>query len=290
MFYTNDIDHLIKNIDCINYFDIGSREDGEKGWIDLINSKLKKINFEAEDNTGLFNEKKNGILYLTKEKSQSSLFEPNKILNLYELQSTRLEYTKKEINLDTIDNKFLNSNTDCDLIKIDTQGSEYEILEGGLNYINKKKPFLFLETWMFEYYKNIKSFDKIISLLETINYQVYSVDKCASLRINLKDYFTKNIGGQQITGLNLFCAPKIDDIKYLDYSSRSRRSFLFFVHNLLTHSYYLVKDDINSKYRTELKKIINKRIKYKFFYKLYSQICFLKFRIFGNSNKFYKLT
>ena len=22
MFYTNDIDHLIKNIDCINYFDI----------------------------------------------------------------------------------------------------------------------------------------------------------------------------------------------------------------------------------------------------------------------------
>ena len=42
MFYTNDIDHLIKNIDCINYFDIGSRKDGEKGWIDLINSKLKK--------------------------------------------------------------------------------------------------------------------------------------------------------------------------------------------------------------------------------------------------------
>ena len=33
MFYTNDIDHLIKNIDCINYFDISSRKDGEKGWI-----------------------------------------------------------------------------------------------------------------------------------------------------------------------------------------------------------------------------------------------------------------
>ena len=56
MFYTNDIDHLIKNIDCINYL-ILVHKDGEKGWIDLINSKLKKINFEAENNTGLFNEK-----------------------------------------------------------------------------------------------------------------------------------------------------------------------------------------------------------------------------------------
>lgn len=290
MFYTNDIDLLIKNIDCINYFDIGSRKVGEKSWIDLINSKLKIVNFEAEDNTGLFNEKKSGTLYLTNKKSQSSLFEPNEILSLYENQSDRLDYTKKEVNLDTIDNKFLNSNIDCDLIKIDTQGSEYEILEGGLNYINKKKPFLFLETWMFEYYKNIKSFDKIISLLETINYQVYLVDKCASLRINLKDYFTKNIGSQQITGLNLFCAPKIDDIKSLDYTPRSRRSFLFFVHNLLTHSFYLVKDDINSKYQKELQKIIKKRIKYKNFYKIYSQLCFLKYRIFKNSNKFYKLT
>ena len=62
MFYVNSIEELIKHIDRINYFNIGSRDTGSKSWIDLINTKLHYINFEAEDDSGLFNEKKRGIL------------------------------------------------------------------------------------------------------------------------------------------------------------------------------------------------------------------------------------
>jgi len=83
-----------------------------------------------------------------------------------------------------LDNLFSNKN--IDLVKIDTQGSEYEILEGGLNFIRNQKPLLFLETWGYEYYKNIKFFDQIISLLRSINYELYLIDIAAGHKVDLK--------------------------------------------------------------------------------------------------------
>lgn len=52
---------------------------------------------------------------------------------------------KIEIQIDTIDNLFYDKNIDIHFIKIDTEGYEYYILQGGLKTIQKYKPLIQLE-------------------------------------------------------------------------------------------------------------------------------------------------
>jgi hypothetical protein len=49
------------------------------------------------------------------------------------------------IQVDTLDNIFYNNNIPVDFIKIDTEGWEYFILEGGEKTIQKYKPMIQLE-------------------------------------------------------------------------------------------------------------------------------------------------
>jgi FkbM family methyltransferase len=52
---------------------------------------------------------------------------------------------KIEININTIDNLFYDKNIDVNFIKIDTEGYEYYILQGGLKTIKKYKPLIQIE-------------------------------------------------------------------------------------------------------------------------------------------------
>ena len=209
-FYRDQIEKLQKAVPKIDFLDVGSRG-GIGGWLKIIEKNLNVIEeFEAEEGIAVFNKKMEGVnFFLTKKNpSQSSLFEPNKKLSIYEGQSSRLDFQKKSINTNTLDNLFLKKN--IDLIKIDTQGSEHEIVEGGLNFIKQNKPLLFLETWSFEYYENIKLFDQIIAQLRTVNYELYGLDLAAAHRIDLRRSFKLNFGGQRCTGFNIFMALIID--------------------------------------------------------------------------------
>lgn len=212
-FYTKDIKKLQKFLDKIEYLDIGSRG-GIEGWFKIIENKLNITDFEANNGTAIFNKKlQNKDFFHTKNPKQSSLFEPNKDILKYEGQSDRLKFEKIKIDTDTLDNLFSNKN--IDVVKVDTQGSEYEILEGGLNFIKNQKPLLFLETWSYEYYRNIKFFDQIIGLLRSVNYELYLIDVAAAHKVDLKQKFKSNIGHERVAGFNLFMAPNLDEIKKL---------------------------------------------------------------------------
>ena len=50
-----------------------------------------------------------------------------------------------KINVDTIDNLFYENDIPVDFIKIDTEGWEYFILQGGEKTIQKYKPFIQIE-------------------------------------------------------------------------------------------------------------------------------------------------
>ena len=288
-FYRNQIEELQKTVPKIDYLDIGSRG-GVGGWLKIIEKNLNTINkFEAEDGAAVFNKKIDGInFFLTKEPSQSSLFEPNKKLSIYEGESSRLDFQNKTINTITLDSLFLKKN--IDLIKIDTQGSEYEVIEGGLNFIKQNKPLLFLETWNFEYYKNIKLFDQVITLLRTVDYELYGLDLAASHRIDFKKFFKSNFGEKRSTGFNMFMAPNLEDIKKLDTEKRIKISFIFFVHDLLSHAYYLIDDIKDSEFKTQMELLIKSRIKYKKFYDLKRMFDYTKLKIFGINKNFFKLT
>jgi FkbM family methyltransferase len=288
--YINHIKKLEKKVPKIDYLDIGSRGD-ILGWFKIIQKNLNVIErFEADDGIAIFNKKiEDANFFLTKkDPSRSSLFEPNKILSIYEKQSSRLDIQKKKTSTDTLDNLYLKKN--IDLIKIDTQGSEYEIIDGGLNFIKKHKPLLFLETWSFEYYKDIKLFDQIITKLKTINYELYGLDIAASHRIDLIKSFGSNLGSERHTGFNIFMAPNLDEIKKLDIEKRIKISFIFFVNDLISHAYFLIDDIQNSEFKTQMEILIKKRIKYKKFYKLMKIIHFANFKFFGINKNFFKLT
>lgn len=81
------------------------------------------------------------------------------------------ENTQKiKIKIESIDNLFLNKKVD--LIKIDTEGAEYDILLGAKNTIAKFKPKILLEY----YDENLKQFGRNIdNLNELISYLGYAI-------------------------------------------------------------------------------------------------------------------
>jgi hypothetical protein len=62
------------------------------------------------------------------------------------------------------------SDSEFDLIKIDTQGSELDIIEGGLNLCNKAKGIL-LEVSLTQYNENAPLYDEVISYMESIGFK-----------------------------------------------------------------------------------------------------------------------
>lgn len=82
------------------------------------------------------------------------------------LKSCKKMESVKVITLDDFLDKI---NKKIDLIKIDTEGSEYNVLLGGLNCLNKDKPNLIIETHPW-YDERIDK--KIISLLKQLGYKI----------------------------------------------------------------------------------------------------------------------
>jgi hypothetical protein len=235
-----------------------------------------------------FSGKKN--FYLTKSGVTSSFFKPNPMIKIYENQKHRFDYQEIEMKVDTLDNKMKNGDTKIDLIKIDTQGSEFEIIQGGLQTIKRHKPFIFIETWSYPYYEKIKYFDEILSELRKIDYEIYLMEVAASTRLEYKHIFKENFGNKKHTGFNIFLGPPIEEIcRISDQEERIKKSFLFFIHDLLSFSYKIVEND-DTEYQKDLKSIIQKRIKYKHFYKFLTYFNFLKSTLTRKSNIFYRLT
>ena len=137
------------------------------------------------------------------------MFKPNKDFIIYEGEKSRQIYNEEEVTVNTLDNNLKNYKDKIDLIKIDTQGSEYEILEGGLERIKNDKPFIFLETWSSPHYENIKYIDEILNLLRKINYEIYLMDLASSVRLDFQNRFKENFGSRKHTGFNIFIGPSL---------------------------------------------------------------------------------
>jgi FkbM family methyltransferase len=282
LFYKNDIINLSKYVSNLNYLDIGSR--GEiNGWFKIIKNKLDIIKFDHDENKILYDKQGIKKFYLTENPKQSSLFKPKKNDITTELDKTRLNYRTIDVKVNTLDNEILDYKKQIDIIKIDTQGSEYEILKGGMERIKKDMPFLFLETWSEEYYEEITLFEEIIFEMRKIGYELYSLDYASEKTVDLKHIFKKNIGGSKLTGLNLFLGPSL---KYLmnekDIERKIKMSFILFIHNLISFSYKILEND-NNEFKKQLKKNIEKRIKFKFFYDLMKIFNYItRYKIFEN--------
>ena len=130
----------------------------------------KKINIF---NFGLGNSNKNLNLYYDKKNSLWSNYNPQ-VQSINYLINTNLVQKSKIKKLDTVynDNK-KKFNFQIKLLKIDTEGYEYDVLLGARNFIKKKKPkYIQIEYNWHHLFKNITLY-KISKLLN--NYDVYKI-------------------------------------------------------------------------------------------------------------------
>jgi len=124
-------------------------------------------------NLGLGNENKNLNLYYDKKNSLWANFNPE-VNEIDYLKNNKLVQKCKISKLDKIyyKNKSLFKGK-IKLLKIDTEGYEYEVLKGASNFINKKKPeYIQIEYNWHHLFKNINLY-KISKLL--VNYEVYKI-------------------------------------------------------------------------------------------------------------------
>ena len=130
----------------------------------------KKVHAIALSNkTGIKN------LYVTQGIGCTSLYEPNMEILKYFTFSPRFEVKKIEkIKTETLDTLYFGKK-DFSFIKMDVQGSEYDIIESGEKII-KNLIGLSLEAHFFEFYKGQKLFSDIHDLLSKNNFMLIRID------------------------------------------------------------------------------------------------------------------
>lgn len=148
--------------------------------IEPIKKEYSKIISKNKKNIGFWSENKTLKLYITRDFGATSVFKPyvNNFQFIYnDLKNLKnIEIKKTEtINCMSINAFcFENNIKQLDYIKIDTQGSEFEILSG----LGKYRPLIIkTEAQTLNCYKNINTFDQIIKLLDNLGYVAISFDR-----------------------------------------------------------------------------------------------------------------
>lgn len=169
------------------------------------NHRLKYFNFALSDKA------KDLKYFIAKESGKSSMFHANmKILSQYEA-AARYEVVKEEVisaekvrNLDAVMEE--NSIFDADFIKLDTQGSELLILQGGINRLMPKIFGAQIESEFVQLYKNQPLFRHIDEFMDSYGFQLIDIRRQYWKR---KDYYSYRGKGQLIFGDALYLK-KID--------------------------------------------------------------------------------
>ena len=145
--------------------------------IEPIKSEAEKLEDKKFTiNKGLWSKKEKKKLYILDNRlGSSSLYEPDKkffdLHNLKEIDYDNYKVTRSiEIECDTLTNQLTKLEINkLDYLKIDTQGSELEILKG----IGDYRPLLIkIEAHFFSMYKNVPSWDKLVNFLYDLNYSL----------------------------------------------------------------------------------------------------------------------
>ena len=143
--------------------------------IEPIKSEAEKLKDEKfVINKGLWSKKERKKLYILDNRlGSTSMYMPNeKAFDLHNIKQENFEDYKVtrtiEIECDTINSQLseLNINS-LDYLKIDTQGSELEILKGIGNY---RPQIIKIEAHFFSMYKNVPSWHELINYLYNMNY------------------------------------------------------------------------------------------------------------------------
>ena len=164
------IDVGAANVSSLNSKNIYYLFEPEKEAYDKLISRFKNNKKVFIFNTGLYNKKSTQTLYVAKKRECSSLLPPNlKVLEKYNTKRFLTDYTF-EIKVDRLDNILPQEIDLIDILKLDTQGTEYEILEGCGNILDKTKKII-CEVEHIKLYKDQKLFNDVTNYLKNYGFE-----------------------------------------------------------------------------------------------------------------------
>ena len=211
-----------------------------------IKSKKNDCNSYEIKNVGLWNKNEELEINILKKKTNSSIYEPNFNLLKNFTDSERFKIIEKEkITLYPIDSLNINN---VDFVKIDTQGSELKILEGGENTFSETLG-LEIEVSFFEIYKDQPLFSDICRYLNDKNFKFINFSEMISWKRE-----SNHVGKSQLAFADAVFLKPIDYI--LDkYSSKNE---ILFKYSLicLANNYLGLSNIINNKISGTLRKNI----------------------------------
>lgn len=141
----------------------------------LLDVSRNDSNWIVHKKIALGEKKSLKYMYISKKADSSSFFKISKEHIKLEPDSKVIKKEKVFIDrLDNIINVYKNYNLSNSLLKIDTQGYEYEILKGSKKFLNKIK-LVQIELSLIELYKGQKNLDKTIELLKKKKFKIWSI-------------------------------------------------------------------------------------------------------------------
>ena len=182
----------------INYLDVGARGDVSEPWSLFSPESIKVIGFEPDPEecarlsaaypkrkyypNALWGGKGLRPFYLCEWESTSSMYQPSVI---YNKQYRRVHWSGRIpaktlqvecVRLDSI----LELNDKPDFIKIDTQGSELQILQGAEQLLRQASPIVLAETWCTEVYSGMPLTHDVMAFMYQLGYQVFDLNVAAA--------------------------------------------------------------------------------------------------------------
>lgn len=118
-------------------------------------------------------------LYVTKHPNTSSLLRPSRnFIDRYNASALQVEKTRS-VPTTTLDAAIygneLPQNMLGEFLKLDTQGTEYDVLKGAHNLLNDRCLGIWCETEFFKVYENQKTYSDIETLLQDYGLSVYGL-------------------------------------------------------------------------------------------------------------------
>lgn len=298
----------------LKIIDVGALNGVKEPWNKYLNA-IQVIGFEPQEETkktaptslkmdsvALYDKQGVATMYITKRSDSSSLLKPNTdILDRY-INSESFNIEREiEVETDTLDNQTRKHGIDfLDFIKLDTQGSELNILKNSQEILNNSVFGIEVEVNFINRYVGQNNFSEVDQFLIQNNFELFDLQFRFHKRKNT--FFFGKPKGQITHGTALYFRTIKSTEKIIESASSKNISESLVLHYLLTVLIYGYNDfaweifnnfkhNIQDKHHSAIISQITKKSlrlpNFPFKYKLYNLFDFLAktFKPYSNSGK-----